>query len=164
MKNLKPTLKVFNNSITETKDDLLKYLEISSVEFLPSSEGTFIEGKMKLEVNEIRVKVANGLDSARIRVKTVANCIRDYMEEKAVFIDSYLKKVEEIEEMVKAAHLPPDNKQYIDIRKMNKELMDKLMYEDGIIVFSTYDELPIDKKYFKKFLGCLSKEFMVDEI
>ncbi|WP_156177943.1 hypothetical protein [Bacillus sp. SA1-12] len=40
----------------KTRDDLLKYLEISSVEFLPSSEGKFIKGKMKLEVNQIRVK------------------------------------------------------------------------------------------------------------
>ncbi|WP_156177941.1 hypothetical protein [Bacillus sp. SA1-12] len=66
--------------------------------------------------------------------------------------------------MVKAAHLQSENKQYRAIRKMNKELMDKLMYEDGIIVFSTYDERPIDKKYFKKFLGCQSKELRMDEI
>jgi hypothetical protein len=135
----------------EARNELLKSMKISSVEFSPSSDGTFIEGRMKPEVNEIRVKVANALDSARIRVKTVAACIKDYMEEKDVIIETYMKKVEELEEKISQASLPPEDEQYRAIKKVNKELMNKLIYEDGIIVFKAYDDLPIDKKYYRKF-------------
>ncbi|MGW9103376.1 hypothetical protein ACWGPZ_26985 [Priestia megaterium] len=134
-----------------THDSLLKCMKISSLEFSSSTEGTFIEGRMKAELNETRVKVANALDSARIRVKTVATCIKGYMKEKDVILETYLKKVEELEEKVSQADLPPEDEQYRAIQKMNKELMEKLVYEDGIIVFSAYDDLPIDKKYYRKF-------------
>ncbi|KKI90688.1 hypothetical protein WQ54_19405 [Bacillus sp. SA1-12] len=83
---------------------------------------------MKPEVNEIRVKVANALDSARIRVKTVATLIKDYMEEKEVIIETYIKIVEELEEKVSQADLPPENDKYRDIKKTNKEIIDKLIY------------------------------------
>lgn len=62
-----------------------------------------------------------------------------------------MKKVEELEEKVSQADLPPEDEQYRAIKKTNKELIDKLIYEDGIIVFPAYDDLPIDKRYYRKF-------------
>jgi hypothetical protein len=40
--------------------------------------------------------------------------------------------------------------------------MDKLIYEDGIIFIPAYDDLPIDKKYYKKF-GSLLLDGVYDE-
>jgi hypothetical protein len=51
----------------------------------------------------------------RIRVKTVATCIKDYMEEKDVIIKPYLKKVEELEVKVGQA----------DHQKMNNTELSK---------------------------------------
>jgi hypothetical protein len=79
------------------------------------------------------------------------SCIKDYMEEKDVIIEAYMKKVEELEEKISQASLPPEDEQYRAIKKTNKGLMDKLIYEDGIIVFTAYDDLPIDKKYYRKY-------------
>lgn len=152
------SLNSFLYEYPETRDFLLKCMKINSIEFFPSSEGGFIEGRMKAEVNEMRVKVANSLDSARIRIKTVGACIKDYMEEKGVVIENYLKKVQELEEKVRQAGLPSEDEHYRAVKRSNKELMDKLIHEEGIIIFPAYDDLPIEKKYYQKFYEQLIEE------
>ena len=142
----------------ETRDFLLKCMKINGMEFFPSSEGVFIEGRMKAEVNETRVKVANSLDAARIRIKTVVACIKDYMEEKGVVIEIYLKKIHELEEKVRQAGLPLEDEHYRAIKRSNKELMDRLVHEEGIIIFLAYEDLPIEKKYYQKFYRQLIEE------
>ncbi|MEH7489239.1 hypothetical protein [Priestia megaterium] len=134
-----------------TRDGLLKCMRISGLEFSPSIQGPFIEGEMKPELNEIRVKMANRVDSARIRIKTVATCIKDYMKEKDVIIETYMKQVQELEKKIEQTNLLPKDEQYRAIKNSHKEIMDKLIYEDGIIVFQAYGDLPIDKKYYQKF-------------
>ncbi|WP_176345216.1 hypothetical protein [Priestia aryabhattai] len=145
------SLNSFLYEYPETREFLLKCMKINSIEFCPSSDEMFIEARMKPELNEMRIRVANGLDSARIRIKTVATCIKDYMEEKRVFIETYLKKVQELEEKVRQAGFPSENEQYRTIKQSNKELIDKIIYDDGIIVFPAYNDLPIEKKYYQKF-------------